>query len=566
MTHVCPADESILDRDLPVDVDSCCYQPLLDRLQGNILRSHGRNFTVNIFLEMHRDKDALRDAIADLARRYVTSARVQQQAAATFRCTKAPESLFGNLFLTHRTYEKLGLGALLQESFDPLTDAEASCDKPPNVRFTSGMLAAADAFNDPLTDPQEPLETAYRRDAIDAMLLLASDNMPDLVRAAAAVISDLRRDTVATVLAVEVGRVRRDAERRPIEHFGYVDGRSQPLFLASDFVDLTADGRIDLRVTRERRPGGTGAPLDYWNPFARLSLALLKDPGTDDPMAFGSYYVFRKLEQDVNGFTDAAVQLACELGLARDDWARAGAMIVGRFPDGTPLVLSDRPLKAGDPGNNFRYDGLDAACFPDPDAPRDRLGLKCPFQSHIRKVNPRQSVLALTDDAATIAREERCLLSRRIVRRGITYGLNGHVADDLERLTGRPSHSVGLLFACFQRSIARQFAFIQKEWVNSIRFLADGGGRTPTGVDPVAGQAAREHQTAPGHVTPYNWRRTYGGPMNEENPVEAEAGDINSLAFGTSHKVQLNLPGFVKFRGGAFFFAPSLPFLLNERK
>src|SRR6185369_11191026 len=54
----------------------------------------------------------------------------------------------------------------------------------------------------------------------------------------------------------------------------------------------------------------------------------------------------------------------------------AGAMVVGRFEDGTPVTMSDE-ARDENPPNDFNYTG---------DA-----GSRCPFQAHIRKVNPRGS-------------------------------------------------------------------------------------------------------------------------------------------------------------------------------
>ena len=50
--------------------------------------------------------------------------------------------------------------------------------------------------------------------------------------------------------------------------------------------------------------------------------------------------VYRKLQQDVAGFNQDVLALAAKLGV---DPALAGAYVVGRFKEGTPVVLSDTP-------------------------------------------------------------------------------------------------------------------------------------------------------------------------------------------------------------------------------
>ena len=540
---------TILDNDKPVDFRSPAYAPLFERLQGNILKGHGRDFTLNIFLEFHRTGTSLREILAALARRHVTSARDQLLAIESYKRTGAPGPVFGNLFLTRNAYEKLGYGDALESWFpDPAHDAGF----PRSSRFRTGMLAAARDLGDSLTQDSatEPLETAYLRGNIDAMLLLADDSEANLSREAKPLLQSLEQEGLASVLAVEAGRLRRNADRTPIEHFGFVDGRSQPLFLASDFIDLAADGSIDVTRTTEKLPGGVRGRLENWNPFARLSIALLKDPGVSDPLAHGSYFVFRKLEQNVRAFFSAEERLADELGLTGDDRARAGAMLIGRFRDGTPLVRSGGPASNPAQSNDFRFDGLNALLVPDASAPRDRLGLRCPFQAHIRKMSPRQSIVALSDGDADITTNEREALARRLVRRGITYGDYPSGASELSAL---PTEGVGILFACFQSSIMQQFAFVQHRWANSIRFRVDGGAGTPTGVDPVMGQRLSPD------TPPHNWRYEYGGSVAGADPHH-----LDDIQLGESHPVKAEMRNFVKFRGGEFFFAPSLPFLFGS--
>ena len=161
---------------------------------------------------------------------------------------------------------------------------------------------------------------------------------------------------------------------------------ASPCSWSSDFEGQGAARTEHVNDKARRRESGA---IEAWDPLAPLSLVLRPDPGVTDPDAFGSYYVFRKLEQDVMGFAVAEHRLADELGLEGSDRARAGAMIVGRYRDGTPLVLSETdgfvPAKA----NDFRYEPHLTSVGTM--APSDPLGVKCPFHAHIRKVNPRRT-------------------------------------------------------------------------------------------------------------------------------------------------------------------------------
>ena len=258
------------------------------------------------------------------------------------------------------------------------------------------------------------------------------------------------------VLGRDVGRALKDAGGVGHEHFGYVDGISQPLLLADD-------------VAREAAQMGT----DRWDPaFGPLDTALVRDPGGASPDSFGSYLVYRKLEQNVRGFKKAERALATALGIVDDDdqRERAGAMVVGRFESGTPIALSriDTPANAT---NNFSYALPGGGSDPD--------GLKCPFQAHIRKANPRGD----TGDGAA----ERI---RLMPRRGIPFGERADDWTDDDDDT-KPNGGVGLLFMAFNHDIGRQFEFTQTAWVDNPDFIF---GRGRPGLDPVIGQRQREPQ------------------------------------------------------------------------
>jgi Dyp-type peroxidase family len=145
----------------------------------------------------------------------------------------------------------------------------------------------------------------------------------------------------------------------------------------------------------------------------------------------GSFLVVRKLAQDVTGFREF---IAEEAGpdTERREWL--AAKILGRWRDGTPLTLSPdapRPDCADDLGwlNDFSY-------AHDPD------GIACPIGAHIRRTNPRDS----------LDRDWRFSNRHRIIRRGMPYASDGGGGER------------GLVFACYQASIERQFEFVQSQW------------------------------------------------------------------------------------------------------
>jgi Dyp-type peroxidase family len=498
-------DLPVLKNDRPIDPLDPANRSWLLNLQGNILNGHGRDHTVHLFLRLPADAALAREVVRERLAPLVTSAHKQEMERVQFKEYGIPGRLFGSVLLSANGYRKLGFAeAELREAFDE--EPESIRDVQSN--FLDGMAMHAEAD---LGDPAPAQwEEAYARADIDAMVLLADDDAAFLSRSVRQLIDSL--EGRCEIAHIERGTALRNDDGEGIEHFGYVDGRSQPLFLTSDFVDLVG-GAIGAG-TREK----DGGLVDRWNPFEPLELVLREDTLAGRGDCLGSFFVFRKLEQNVRDFTIHEQLLADKLGLKQEDRERAGAMVVGRFRDGTPLALSRTDGFDPPKENNFRYDT------------DDRDGLRCPFHAHIRKTNPRGDIMT---EFGVPEEEER---RRRVARRGITYGTRNRHPNAFQALDDLPSGGVGLLFMCFQRSIRAQFAFMQRSWANNLGFVKPG----ITGLDPVIGQPDQEPVGSP--VTPIDqsWRPEYGAA---EPVVKARFG------------------GFVAMKGGEFFFAPSIPFL-----
>lgn len=501
---------------------------LLDGIQGNIVKGHGRDHVRLVFLEFlgsaHDVKTALRRFVNETP--YVQSASTQLASVERYNLFGIPGALFSNVLLSPVGLEYLGFAAA-----NIPEEPEGNPAVPVGVRFKDGAKHAStiSELNDPSPGDWEP---AYR-ETIHALIILADDEVANLTTA----LHDLLRffGTDARVLTIENGDAIRNRAGDTIEHFGYIDGRSQPLFLTDDLVrefneldgeDPTTPGaaRFSSFDPRAKATANPGAPAD-----AERGLALIPDPFAPSGN-FGSLFVFRKLEQNVRAFRQQERLVAEQLGLRGDERELAGAYAVGRFEDGTPVAMRSSPGLSRPIPNDFGY----------ADDPR---GAKCPFASHIRKMNPRQDIAGVFSqpgDEATaraLTAEER---SRRIVRRGITYGEQSFDPTDEANLSRLPTGGVGLLFMCFQASIARQFAFLQKNWANSQGFVKPG-----VGLDTVIGQRPR----APLGT----------GPISSETPLDVRF----PRTWGQLGDVRVSFHGFVRLLGSEFFFAPSMAFLRN---
>src|SRR4051812_34150076 len=84
---------------------------LMSNLQGNILKGHGRDHTVNLFLRFNDSASQAerRRGLGRFAERLVTSAAVQHSQATELRQLGVPGDLFCNLMLSASGYAALGV-------------------------------------------------------------------------------------------------------------------------------------------------------------------------------------------------------------------------------------------------------------------------------------------------------------------------------------------------------------------------------------------------------------------------------------------------------------------------
>ena len=177
-----------------------------------------------------------------------------------------------------------------------------------------------------------------------------------------------------------------------------------------------------------------------------LDQVLIKDPATTEENSFGSYFVYRKLEQNVKAYKENEIALAKELFGAKANQQQkelTGAYLMGRFENGMPVLMSDQQHML----NGTKVDNKKVGDINDFDYKNDPDGAKCPFHSHVRKTNTRKE-----HDKAQI-----------MARRGIVYGQRDVHPNDA-KLEEMPTEDVGLLFMAFQNSITGQFEIMQKFW------------------------------------------------------------------------------------------------------
>ncbi len=296
--------------------------------------------------------------------------------------------------------------------------------------FREGMAARAALLGDTGESAPAHWEAGFVDPGVHVLVMISAQDAEALRAHDQRLRERIQRSGALSVVADQVGA----ALPGGTEHFGFVDGFAQPAVEGSGVDALPGQGA----------PGHDGA----WRPIraGEFILGYLDEEGVLPPAPApaplsnnGSYLVYRKLHQDVAGFR-ARLAEAAQLYPGGEELL--AAKIVGRWRDGTPLAAAPDapdPVLVADPTRNNAF-----SYGEDPD------GRRCPVGSHIRRVNPRDS----------LPFEGRLVNRHRLVRRGIPYGepVPPHAPDDGE--------DRGVIFMCLQASIARQFEFVQSQWLN----------------------------------------------------------------------------------------------------
>ena len=325
-----------------------------------------------------------------------------------------------------------------------------------------------------------------------------------------------------------------------IEPFGFADGASQPQIdweerretpcVQWDYSNLVALGEFLLGYRNEYGKI-TDRPLlkddaSTAQLLPALDAATLKDLGRN-----GTYLVMRQLDQDVRGFWQFLGRRAGGSFVEAETIATA---MVGRTRAGEPLMsIQDHAIPGIGPDpeqirqNQFTFD-------------RDPSGARCPFGAHIRRANPRSTdypgrptgiakLMTMLGFGPSGFRDDLISSVRfhRILRRGREYG--SELAPEEAMKSGPDGEAArGLHFICLNANIGRQFEFVQNAWISNTKFAAMSGES-----DPLLGNRAP----------------LVGCPRTDEFSMPVEGGMRRRIT---------GLPPFVRLRGGAYFFLPSI--------
>ncbi len=305
------------------------------------------------------------------------------------------------------------------------------------------------------------------------------------------------------------------------EHFGFRDGISQPVIIGSGRHshgdNCIKPGEFLMGYKNEYDVFPDTPVLEETQGDTTLLAGDAAGSGKKDLGRNGTYMVLRQLKQDVKGywtFLNEKTKNPDGTVNAKES-AKLAAKMMGRWPSGAPIVKwpdadpieklsTEEALKCID-DNDFNYQAI------------DNDGLKCPFGSHLRRTNPRDS-FEDNDSKESIKLTNR----HRIIRRARLYG------DPFEGSPTNftPEGEVGLMFTCFNADISRQYEFIQYTWANYPKFK-----QLYNDPDPIIGV--------------------------REKPAEGTE-QIFTIPGQPVNKYITGLQSFVTVKGGSYFFFPSV--------
>jgi Dyp-type peroxidase family len=376
----------------------------LDRIQGFVVRGYRLPLARYIFL---RIDDAARAAA------WISSITNEVLSAAPW--SEKPVSGV-NLAFTYAGLAALQLPTASLASFPE--------------EFREGMAARSSLLGDDGDSAPTNWEAPLGTSDVHALVMISAADSDALTAHDQRIRESIARTGGLTVIYDDIG----NALPQNREHFGFADGFAQP----------------DIEGAGLPSQPGDGAPLreEQWRPIraGEFILGYLDEenvepsaPTPDQLATNGSFLVYRKLHQDVAAFRN---QLAAAAKLYPGGEELLAAKIVGRWRDGTPIDLSPEhpdPATVADPERNNAFSYA-----------TDSEGLRCPIGAHVRRANPRDS----------LPFEGKLVNRHRLIRRGIPYGqpLPDGAPDDGE--------DRGVIFMCLQASIARQFEFVQSQWLN----------------------------------------------------------------------------------------------------
>jgi Dyp-type peroxidase family len=335
------------------------------------------------------------------------------------------------------------------------------------------------------------------------------------------------------------------------EHFGFIDGISQPQPDWNQTRNVSVNGNqltygnvvclgeFLLGYPNEYNRYTDRPVLDGSEPASEELPGAEDQPGKKDLGRNGTYVVIRQLEQDVRAFW----QYVGHQDRSRHETGHgfAEAMVGRTLAEGLPLLPLSKASIEGVGENGSKAQREQQIRQNQFTFTSDQDGASCPLGAHIRRGNPRTAdlpenpagilsqLIHMLGFGGTNLHEDLISSVRfhRILRRGREYGPGLSPAEAVQPApSGDPER--GLHFVALNANIERQFEFVQNAWMARTKF----DGLTEES-DPLLG----------------NREPVPGCPFTNSFSIPQK---------GKVRKRLLEMPQFIHVRGGAYFFMPGI--------
>jgi Dyp-type peroxidase family len=303
--------------------------------------------------------------------------------------------------------------------------------------FRVGMAARADELMDVGENDPERWEPPFGSGVIHIGVSVFSDSEDTWRRTIETARRHYEGRAGLTVLAVQ------DFGAQPgdLNPLGYRDSIGQPAIEGCGVDPLPGQGpAIKAGEFILGYPGEAGVPLPAPKPEAL---------GRN-----GTFVGLRKYQARVGAFN----RFLQDNAQTESERELLAAKLVGRWRSGAPLTLApteDDPALGADPmrNNDFTYAG-------------DPHGHQVPLGAHMRRMNPRDTEMALLADVNI----------HRIIRRSTTFG----APYDPNALSQQDDEAArGLYFIFISAKAMATMEFLQQEWINNGNFMRLGEERDP---------------------------------------------------------------------------------------
>jgi Dyp-type peroxidase family len=303
--------------------------------------------------------------------------------------------------------------------------------------FRAGMAARTNELRDYGANDPQHWDNPFGTGQIHIGLSIFSDteeNWRDALQTARQQYEEL--SGVSVLLTQDFGA--QPGARNPL---GFRDGIGQPAIEGSGVNPLPGQGR----------PIKAGEFILGYAGEAGVPLAM---PQPEVLGRNGTFLAFRKYESRAGTFNVFLQQHAH----TEEERELLAAKLVGRWRSGAPLTLA--------PDHDDSALGKDSRRNNDFTYAKDPHGLQVPLGSHMRRMNPRDTEMAVLTDVNV----------HRIIRRGTTYGApydpNAMSAEDDETLRG-------VYFLLISAKAMETIEFLQQEWIDNGNFMGLGEERDP---------------------------------------------------------------------------------------